>query len=60
MLVPTSTVPTQFKCAKEILRYPEGRKSRTVPWTGLHSQMGAEYNEIRIFKAKVLLALKKI
>jgi hypothetical protein len=31
-----------------------------VPWEGLHSQMGAEYAEIRMFRTNVRLALKKI
>jgi Plasmid encoded RepA protein len=34
--------------------------SRVVPWEGLHAQMGAEYAEIRQFRAKVLTTLKKI
>jgi Plasmid encoded RepA protein len=34
--------------------------SRMVPWEGLHAQMGAEYAEIRQFRAKVLATLKKI
>ncbi|RRA50329.1 replication protein RepA [Acidipila sp. EB88] len=36
------------------------REPRVVPWEGLHGQMGAEYAELRQFRAKVLLALKKI
>jgi hypothetical protein len=36
------------------------REPRIVPWEGLHGQMGAEYAELRQFRAKVLLALKKI
>jgi hypothetical protein len=36
------------------------RKPRVVPWEGLHSQMGAEYAEIRMFRTNVRLALKKI
>jgi hypothetical protein len=36
------------------------RKARVVPWEGLHSQMGAEYAEIRMFRTNVRLALKKI
>jgi len=36
------------------------RSPRVVPWAGLHGQMGAEYAELRQFRAKVLLALKKI
>ncbi len=35
-------------------------KPRVVPWNGLHGQMGAEYAELRQFRAKVLLALRKI
>ena len=35
-------------------------KPRVVPWSGLHAQMGAEYAELRQFRAKVLLALRKI
>jgi hypothetical protein len=34
--------------------------SRMVPWQGLHAQKGAEYVEIRQFRAKVLATLKKI
>jgi hypothetical protein len=33
---------------------------RVVPWQGLHGQMGAEYAELRQFRAKVNLTLKKI
>lgn len=36
------------------------RTSRIVPWEGLHAQMGAEYAELRQFRAKVLQTLKKI
>ncbi len=36
------------------------REPRIVPWEGLHAQMGAEYAELRQFRAKVLLALNKI
>ena len=35
-------------------------KPRIIPWTGLHAQMGAEYAELRQFRAKVLFALRKI
>jgi hypothetical protein len=33
---------------------------RVVPWEGLYAQMGAEYAELRQFRANVQLALKKI
>jgi hypothetical protein len=36
------------------------RKSRVVPWEGLHAQMGAEYAALRMFRVNVRLALKKI
>ena len=36
------------------------REPRIVLWDGLHGQMGAEYAELRRFRAMVLLALKKI
>ncbi|NYF92287.1 replication protein RepA [Tunturibacter empetritectus] len=35
-------------------------KSRTVPWEGLHAQMGAEYSEVRDFKKKVIVTLRKV
>lgn len=35
-------------------------KTRLVPWEGLHAQMGAEYAEIRQFKAKVVATLRKV
>jgi hypothetical protein len=35
-------------------------KSRLVPWEGLHAQMGAEYAEVRDFKKKVIVTLKKV
>jgi hypothetical protein len=38
----------------------KARRPRTVPWEALHSQMGAEYAEIRMFRTNVRLALKKI
>jgi len=31
-----------------------------IPWEGLHQQMGAEYAELRFFKANVRKALRKI
>lgn len=34
--------------------------SRKIPWDGLHNQLGTEYAHIRMFRAKVLLSLKKI
>lgn len=36
------------------------RKTRMVPWEGLHAQMGAEYAELRQFKAKVVATLRKV
>ena len=36
------------------------REDRVIPWAGLHGQMGAEYAQLRDFKIKVKLALKKI
>ena len=33
---------------------------RTVPWEGLHAQMGGEYADIRVFRFKAKAALKKI
>ena len=36
------------------------RSSRIIPWAGLHGQMGAEYAELRQFRAKVTQTLKKI
>ena len=36
------------------------RQPRTVPWEGLHGQMGSEYRQLRDFKIKVLQAVKKI
>ena len=36
------------------------REPRVVPWAALHGQMGAEYAQLRDFKIKVNLALKKI
>ena len=35
-------------------------KPRRIPWAGLHDQLGTEYAHIRMFRAKVLLALRKI
>ncbi len=34
--------------------------SRSIPWEGLHTQMGAEYAQLRQFRAKVLAALRRI
>ena len=34
--------------------------SRTIPWEGLHTQMGAEYALLRQFRAKVVAALRRI
>lgn len=34
--------------------------ARTIPWKGLHAQMGSDYAEMRQFRAKVLLAIRKI
>ena len=36
------------------------RKTRLVPWEGLHAQMGSEYAELRQFKAKVIATLRKV
>ena len=36
------------------------KQRRTVPWVGLHGQLGSEYAQLRDFRAKVRLALKKI
>jgi hypothetical protein len=38
----------------------KNRTPRIVPWKGLHGQMGAEYAELRQFRANVQLALRKI
>jgi hypothetical protein len=38
----------------------KNRTDRIVPWDGLHAQMGAEYAQLRQFRAKVLTTLKKI
>jgi hypothetical protein len=38
----------------------KNRADRMVPWDGLHAQMGAEYAQLRQFRAKVLATLKKI
>jgi hypothetical protein len=35
-------------------------KAQPVSWEGLHAQMGAEYAELRMFKFKVLRAIRKI
>lgn len=35
-------------------------KPRVVPWEGLHGQMGAEYAQLRDFKIRANMALKKI
>jgi hypothetical protein len=32
----------------------KNRADRMVPWEGLHAQMGAEYAQLRQFRAKVL------
>lgn len=34
--------------------------SRSIPWEGLHTQMGAEYALLRQFRAKVVAALRRI
>jgi hypothetical protein len=34
--------------------------TQTIPWDGLHRQMGAEYRELRNFKQKVMASIKKI
>ena len=34
--------------------------TKTIPWEGLHRQMGAEYKELRNFKQKVVATVKKI
>ncbi len=34
--------------------------TKTIPWEGLHRQMGAEYKELRNFKQKVMASIKKI
>ena len=34
--------------------------TKTIPWDGLHRQMGAEYKELRNFKQKVNQAIRKI
>lgn len=36
------------------------RMARTIPWEGLHGQMGGDYAELRDFKKKLLLALRKV
>lgn len=36
------------------------RQVRTIPWEGLHSQMGGDYAELRDFKKKLLMALRKV
>jgi hypothetical protein len=46
--------------AYEAFRASRKRESRCIPWEGLHGQMGAEYAQLRDFKIKVKLALKKI
>ena len=35
-------------------------ETKTIPWEGLHRQMGAEYKELRNFRAKVVATVKKI
>ena len=34
--------------------------TKTIPWDGLHRQMGAEYRELRNFKQKVMASIRKI
>ncbi len=34
--------------------------TKTIPWDGLHRQMGAEYKELRNFKQKVIATIRKI
>ena len=34
--------------------------TKTIPWDGLHRQMGAEYKELRNFKQKVVATVRKI
>ena len=34
--------------------------TKTIPWDGLHRQMGAEYKELRNFKQKVAATVRKI
>ena len=34
--------------------------TKTIPWDGLHRQMGAEYKELRNFKQKVMASIRKI
>ena len=34
--------------------------TKTIPWEGLHRQMGAEYKELRNFKQKVVASIRKI
>ncbi len=34
--------------------------TKTIPWEGLHRQMGAEYKELRNFKQKVVATVRKI
>jgi hypothetical protein len=36
------------------------KRERTIPWDGLHAQMGSDYAQMRNFRAKVLLAIRKI
>ena len=36
------------------------RRTRTIPWEGLHSQMGSEYAEARDFRKKVIATMRKI
>lgn len=34
--------------------------TKTIPWDGLHRQMGSEYKELRNFRQKVIATVKKI
>ena len=34
--------------------------TKSIPWEGLHRQMGAEYRELRNFKQKVVASIRKI
>jgi hypothetical protein len=36
------------------------KRERTIPWEGLHAQMGSDYTYLNNFMKKVLLAIRKI
>jgi hypothetical protein len=57
--VTESAVPVDLRALRALVA-TRNKAPRVVPWEGLYAQMGAEYAELRQFRANVQLALKKI